>query len=428
MRPLAPTLALLAAASGALAQPVPLVPAPARPSPELAARVERVAEVFRERRARPLRERWSGFLREGRARVFSLAVERPQCVGFVAVGREGLDDLDLAVSNEAGAELARDDRRDAHPYVRACLTAPGALHVRVTGAHGNGEAAVLTLADAPLVPPPLDDVLGTRPASLLGGPRVARAEVGRDPAALSAVEHLTRLSARLTDLGYRRVGAARNGQLPHGQTNQNPVPLAAGRCYAIQGAGGDHVDDLDLRVLGPDGRPLGQDVGADARPLVRLCPAVDGPHSVDLRMFSGSGEWAFEVFEAPADVPHRLGDDVVGVARARALEVAMEAARRRLSPAGDAVRGGAWLGPAVPFGVTLRAGRCYLFGAAADEEPGLLDVWLAGRDGAVLAADTNERERAMVFHCARRDQRATVNVRVQGGRGEFVYEAFESER
>jgi hypothetical protein len=104
----------------------------------------------------------------------------------------------------------------------------------------------------------------------------------------------------------------------------------------------------------------------------------------------------------------------------------MEAARRQMAPLGDAVRGGGWVGAAVPFGVTLRAGRCYLFGAAANEEPGLLDVWVAGRDGAVLAADTNERERAMVFHCPRRDLNATVHVRVQGGRGEFVYQAFEA--
>lgn len=426
MRPTSPLLALVTFAAGASAQTVPVIDAPSAPSPELAARVDRVAEVFRERRARPLRDRWAAFLREGRPRVLTVTVASPRCLGFLVIGREGLDDIDLSVSNQAGAELSRDDRRDAHPYVRVCVTAPATLHLRIVGAHGNGEAALLTVADPPLVPPPLDEALGTRPTSLLGGPRVARADVGRDPAALSAAEHLTRLTARLVGLGYRRMGIERHGQLPHGQTNQNAVPLTAGRCYAIQGAGGDHVDDLDLRILGPDRRPLGQDVGADARPLVRLCPALTGPHSVDLRMFSGSGEWAFEVLEVPADVPHHLADDVTGVARARALELSLEAARRQMTPIGDAVRGGQWVGGAVPFGVTMRAGRCYLFGAAADEEPGLLDVWLAGRDGAVLGADTNERERAMVFHCARRDLRATVHVRVQGGRGEFVYQAFEA--
>jgi hypothetical protein len=426
LRPSIALLGLLAFTARAAAQSVPVIDAPGDPSPELAARVDRVAEVFRERRARPVRERWSAFLREGRPRVLTVTVASPRCLGFLAIGRDGLDDIDLSVSNQSGAELSRDDRRDAHPYVRVCVTAPATLHLRIVGAHGNGEAALLTVADPPLVPPPLDEVLGTRPTSLLGGPRVARAEVGRDPAALSAAEHLTRLTARLAALGYRRLGLERHGQLTNGQTHAATVPLNAGRCYAIQGAGGDHVDDLDLRILGPDRRPLGQDVGTDARPVVRLCPTLTGPHSVDLRMFSGSGEWAFEVLEVPDDVAHHLHDDVTGVTRARALEVSMEAARRQMAPLGDAVRGGGWVGAAVPFGVTLRAGRCYLFGAAANEEPGLLDVWVAGRDGAVLAADTNERERAMVFHCPRRDLNATVHVRVQGGRGEFVYQAFEA--
>lgn len=419
--------AILAVCADVAAQTVPLVALPVQPSRELSERAERVAEAFRERRARPLRERWTGFLREGRSQVFTVTVARPQCVGFVVVGREGLDDIDLAVSNQSGAELARDDRRDAHPYVRVCLSSPGTLHVRVTGARGNGEATALTFVDAPLVPPPLDDVLGVRPASLFGGPRVARTEVGRDPAALSAHEHLARLTARLVDLGYRRTGISRSGQLLHGQTRQNPVLLTAGRCYVIQGAGGDHVDDLDLRVLGPDGRSLGQDVASDARPVVRVCPTIEGTHSIDLRMFAGAGEWAFEVLQVPPEVRQQLGDDVSGGIRARALELALEAGRRHMVPMREAIRGGAWLGGTIPFGVWLRAGRCYLFGAAADEAPGLLDVWLAGRDGAVLSADTNERERAMVYHCARRDQRATVNVRVQGGRGEFVYQAFESE-
>lgn len=427
VRAVATFFAIVAAHSGARAQAVPSVPSPVQPSVELSMRLERVAEAFRTRRARPLRERWTGFLREGRAHVITLTLARAQCVGFVAVGREGLDDIDLAVSNQAGAELVRDDRRDAHPYVRVCLSSPGALYVRVTGARGNGEAAVLTLVDAPLVPPPLDDVLGVRPSSLFGGPRVARTEVGRDPAVLSASEHLARLTARLVELGYRRTGITRSGQLLHGQTRQNPVFLTAGRCYVIQGAGGDHVDDLDLRVLGPDGRSLGQDVASDARPVVRSCPTSDGTHSIDLRMFAGSGEWAFEVLQVPSELRHNLGDDVVGVVRARALEVALEAARRHMVPMRDAIRGGPWLGGVLPFGVGLRAGRCYLFGAAADEAPGLLDLWLAGPDGAVLSADTNERERAMVYHCPRRDQRATVNVRVQGGHGEFVYQAFESE-
>ncbi len=80
----------------------------------------------------------------------------------------------------------------------------------------------------------------------------------------------------------------------------------------------------------------------------------------------------------------------------------------------------------LPFAVTLRAGRCYVFGAAGDERVAALDLWLSDETGAVLAADTNERERAVVYHCARRDRAVTANVRTQAGRGEYVFQSFES--
>lgn len=422
-----PLAVLLSVAGAAGAQSVPVIAPPAMaPSPELAARVDRVAEAFRDRGARPLRDRWTGFVREGAARSFDVDVARPQCLGFVAVGREGFTDLDLAVSNSAGVELARDDRRDAHPYARVCLAAPETLHVRVQATRGTGEASVLTLAEPPLVPPPLDEVLGVRPTSLFAGPRVPRAEVGRDPAAASAREFLERLAGRLASQGYRRAGVARSGSLEHQQTTQVALPLAQGRCYVVQGAGGDHVDDLDLRILSPARQPLAQDVATDARPSLRICAPMSGEYTLDVRMFAGSGEWAVELLEISADVAHRIGDDVQGVERARALEVAGEAARRAMTPVGSALRGAAWAGTALPFPVTLRAGRCYVFGAAGDERVAALDLWLSDEEGAVLAADTNERERAVVYHCARRDRAVTANVRAQAGRGEYVFQAFES--
>lgn len=420
--------ASLALSTGvAWSQAVPVLPrALPSPSSELTARADRVAAAFRERGARPVRERWSAFLREGTADSFDATVTQPQCLGFVAVGREGIADLDLVVANGAGVEVARDDRRDAHPYARVCLTGPDTLHIRAQAARGAGEVTVLTVASPPLVPPPLDEVLGVRATSLFAGPRAPRAEVGRDPAAVSATEFLDRLVARLTAQSYVPLGATRSGSLEHQQTTQVTLSLDEGHCYVVQGAGGDHVDDLDLRIASPARVPLAQDVGLDARPSLRLCAPLTGDYTLDVRMFSGSGEWAVRALEIPATVPHRLGDDVQGVERARALEVAGEAARHAMTPLGDALRGAAWMGPVLPFAVSLRAGRCYVFGAAGDERIAAIDLWLSDETGAVLGADTNERERAMVFHCARRDRAVTAHVRTQAGRGEYVFQSFES--
>lgn len=420
-------LATIVSSTVAMSQPMPVIPrAPSAPSSELASRADRVADAFRSRGARPLRERWTTFLREGASDNFDATVSRPQCLGFVAVGRDGMSDVDLVIANGAGVELARDDRRDAHPYARVCLSNADTLHVRAQATRGAGEVTVLTIASPPLVSPPLDEVLGVRPTSLFAGPRAPRAEVGRDPAAVSATEFLDRLEARLVEQGLTRVGEVRSGTLEHQQTTQTTLSLTEGHCYVVQGAGGDHVDDLDLRILSPTRIPIAQDVGLDARPSLRLCAPISGDYTLDVRMFSGSGEWAARALEIPATVPHRLGDDVVGVERARALEIAGEAARHALEPSGDAVRGAAWMGPVLPFAVTLRAGRCYVFGAAGDERVAAIDLWLADETGAVLAADTNERERAVVYHCARRDRAAVANVRAQAGRGEYVFQSFES--
>jgi hypothetical protein len=365
-------------------------------------------------------------LREDTSRVFTLRIREARCIGVVAVAREGVVDLNLSVSNDAGAELAHDDRNDAHPYVRVCPSTPGDLYVRVVAARGSGEVGAMLIADAPLVAPPLDGVLGTRPSSLFAGPRVPRAEVGRDPAAMSATEALARATARWLAEGYQRVGAVRTGQLAPQQSTHTTISLDEGHCYVLQAVGGDHVDDLDVRVLAPDRRPLAQDVGLDARPVVRFCAPSTGEFAVDLRMFAGSGEWALAAFEIPSRAPHTLSDDVRGVARARSLEVAHEASRRSFVPRDRAVRGAPWAGATLPFGITMRAGRCYMLGAVGDEVLVALDLWLQDPTGAVLAADTNERERAVIYHCARRNMTGTAFVRVQGGRGEYVFQSFES--
>jgi hypothetical protein len=395
-------------------------------SASLALRLDAVADAFRSRGARPLRERWTGFVRSGMAGTFSLTFARAQCVGFVAVGVESMDDIDLAVSNNAGIQIARDDRRDAHPYVRTCVTPGTTLYVSAIAARGTGEVAVLPLAEPPVVPPPLDGVLDVRPTSLFAGPRVPRNNVGRDPAVIPATEAMRRLIARYQSLGYAPVGDIASGQLEHQGVARRPVRFEEGRCYLVMAVGGDRVEDLDLRVSSPQRRPIVQDTGLDTRPIVRLCASATGEHPAEVRLYAGAGEWALGVMEIPTPEGVALGDDVRGIERARALEVALEASRRAMEPLQRPLRGAVWGVNTQPFPVRLRAGRCYVLGAAASETLAALDLWLADARGAVLASDTSERERATVFHCARRDGLATASVRVHGGRGEYVFQVFES--
>ncbi len=301
-----------------------------------------------------------------------------------------------------------------------------AARLSAIAARGTGEVAVLPLAEPPVVPPPLDGVLDVRPTSLFAGPRVPRNNVGRDPAVIPATEAMRRLIARYQSLGYVPVGDVASGQLEHQGVARRPVRFEEGRCYLVMAVGGDRVEDLDLRVSSPQRRPIVQDTGLDTRPIVRLCAGATGEHPAEVRMYAGAGEWALGVMEIPTPEGVALGDDVQGIERARALEVALEASRRAMEPMRPPLRGAAWGVNTQPFPVRLRAGRCYVLGAAASETLAALDLWLADERGAVLASDTSERERATVFHCARRDGLATASVRVHGGRGEYVFQVFES--
>ncbi len=395
------------------------------PSDVLSARMDLVADAFRRFNAHPVAERWASFLREGTSHTLTVDLHEPRCVGFVAVGRPSFADINLTVSNVAGIAIGRDGREDAHPYVRYCPTTPSRVYVTVSAVHGTGEVGVMTLIDASAVAPALDDVLGVRPSAQMAGPRTPRASIGADPAQASAIESLRRTLARLPQDTYLPVGEIHSGTLPGQHSAVEPVALQAGHCYVVMAAGGPNVDDLDLVVGGPDRQALGHDVGMDAHPSVRVCPWTNGQHPVEVRMFAGSGQWAMSVVEIRPSEP-ALPSDIVGVERARAMEIAGDAVRRGFTPMGPPLRGAPWGHAPMIYPIQLRAGRCYLMGAAASDVLTPIEAWLSDATGAVSAADTAERERAVIYHCADRDQRATVTVRAPNGRGEYVYEAFES--
>lgn len=396
------------------------------PSAPLASRVERVLREFSRRGARPLAEQWVGFLREGARERFTVRASARGCLGFVGVGHRELGDLDLRVYNDDGVEVERDTRSDAHPYARVCLEAGGRVYVEAAATQGAGEVAVATVLDAPTVPPPLDDVLETRPRGLATGQRAPRGAVGRDPAVATSDELMQRALRGLASRGYARFDGVRTGRLMHQQSREERFRFEGGRCYVVLGTGGPHVDDLDLRVTSSDHRPLAQDVGLDASPRVPVCAEDSGEYVVEVRMYQGSGEWSLAAVEIPEDVAAGLGDDVKGIARARSLELAAEARSRAMTPVRAPLRAQGWLGLTQSAPLSLRAGHCYLVGVAPGEGIAEVDLWLSDARGAVLASDTGQRQRAALYHCATASGDATVSVRTPTARGDYVIQMFES--
>lgn len=397
-------------------------------TPALEERARRVEDVLRARGATALAERWSDFIPRGSLRGFSLVADRPQCLAFVGVSPEGVSDLDLFVLDAQGTELARDDRADAHPYARVCPRRAGErLHVFARAAAGSGQVAVLVVTAPPLVAPPLDDALGGVPTGLVTGPRTPRGAIGGDPHRPAPEALVERLLAPYLAQSWAGVGAVGSGRLRRQEVGRWSLAAEEGRCYLVQGVGGDGVDDLDLVVHGPDGAVVAQDVALDATPAVRFCAEQRGEHPVEVRMYAGSGAWAARAVEAPMPRASTPLADLDATGRARHRELVLDAESRGMSPTGEPLRGAPWGSLTQTLRLPVQADRCYLVGAAADAAVAAIDVWVSDPAGAVLASDTSERERATVYHCARRAGDLMIHVRTANGRGSWVLQTFTRE-
>lgn len=400
---------------------------PAAPVPELGERVARVRAAFRARGAHPFGESMVMFLRQGGARGSTVRVDRPQCLGFTVVGMPEMGNLDLRVLNGEGVELAQDVRGDAHPFVRACVTAPATLFVMTSAVAGTGEVALLAMADPPTLAPPLGDVLRDRPRGVSNGMRTPRGALGRDPAVRPPAQAVETALTSLRARGYRREGGVVHGNMPRGRSEQHPWALAAGRCYTAVAFGGERVQDIDLVVRAPSGEILAQDAGLDARPEVTFCAGESGPHAVELRLFSGSGEWSLALAEAPTPdrrlAPGALPDHL----RAAAVAVDAEARAEGWTLAMAPLRGSAWIGAEHRLPVILRGGECYRYAAVAAFPPGVVDLWLARPDGALLSAYTGARSPAQIWACPARTTRAYLHARTPSGRGEFALWGYRQE-
>lgn len=417
-----------ASASRVSIAPVAAARGPAlTPVPELAERVAQVRGAFRERGAHPFAEAEVAFLRSGRSHGVTVRSDRAQCLGFTVVGMPEMANLDLRVLNGDGVELGNDTRDDAHPFVRVCVSAPTTLYAMASSVSGSGEVAILGMADAPTLPPPVGDVLRDRPRGVSNGVRTPRGALGRDPATRPPGEAIEAAIGALGARGFHREGAVVHGNMPRGRSEEHRWNLTAGRCYTTIAFGGERVEDIDLVVRAPSGEVIGQDVGLDARPEVTFCAPDSGPHSVQILLYSGSGEWSLAVAEAPEPDRHFAAGSVPDRLRAGAVAVDAAARAEGWTLSTEPVVGSAWLGAEHRLPVSLHAGECQRFVAVADGSPGVVDLWLTGRDGAVLAAFTGARSPSQVWSCPTRSVPAYLHARTPSGRGEFVLWGYRQE-
>lgn len=74
----------------------------------------------------------------------------------------------------------------------------------------------------------------------------------------------------------------------------------AGRCYRVFAVGGPGVRDLDVAIVGSDGRLVAADVSRDRWPVVPprgpLCFDREGSYSIEVAVTEGSGNYLIQVW------------------------------------------------------------------------------------------------------------------------------------
>lgn len=389
-------------------------------TPSVRARIDAIAAAFRERGARPLDAEWSAFVAPGDARVSRVRIERAQCLGLVAVGPAALRKLSLRVHDASGVLLG--EQNDAHPYLRLCVRNDARITVVVRALEGQGQVALLLLAQPPLVAPDLDRALGERPVGvLLTGQRTPRAAVGVDPTVESVTDVLARHRARVGALGYRPLGSPYVTELERSATLERTFEFEAGRCYGVLIASEGSSESLTVELRDPDGRPLIVQRSVDRDPLTRGCLSQTGRYTLRL-----TARESLRVALQSLILDDRLSvaEDIVGEVRAGVLELHGEALTRSLREV-KLIERVASVGAPLVRSLFIDAGQCVLVGAATSGAG--VELSLNEPSGALIASDTGASSTPRIWHCASQPERLRLTARPMAARGEFALVVFADE-
>jgi len=204
---------------------------------------------------------------------YPMSLEGGKCYAILAVGDNGVRDLDLRLLNTRGDVVDRDVEQNSRPIVRVCPTASGSYTMRVKMFAGAGNFVYQQYRWP----------RGTRgPFGLSGLMYVRLAEVTQ----LLNVEGFE----PDTDFTPERATFRREGE-----ERSHDIPMRSGRCYSVLVVGGEGVDDLDASLF-QGSTPIATESSRNAFPSVRHCPAQNGTFTLKVQASSGSGAYFFQLF------------------------------------------------------------------------------------------------------------------------------------
>lgn len=216
-----------------------------------------------------------GQLAEAASERFRITLEGGKCYAILAVGDNGVRDLDLIVRGANGEAIDRDIEADARPIVRVCPQSNGEQEIEVRMANGGGRF-IYSAYRWPR---------GTRGPFGLSGLMYVR---------LAEVTSLLQVEGYQPSVDF----SPERGRLRReGQSKSHRLELPRGKCFSILVVGGSGVGDLEVS-LRQSNRELTADGSRNAFPDVRYCTNEQGGrYELSVRAQQGSGDYFYQVFE-----------------------------------------------------------------------------------------------------------------------------------
>ncbi len=342
-------------------------------------------------------------------RDFQLNLEQGQCYAFATLGGPGAVDTDVFLNDSAGQRIEADTASAIDATIEHCAQVTGSYVLEVRMYSGQGPLFTVGY------------VRQSGQAAATTQPVMATTST----AGASLEENFALVDADMRARGYETLGTQQRGSLTTGANRNFEIQLEGGRCYAILAVGDSTVRNLDVLLLGPDGRTVDRDTANDARPTVRVCPESSGNFYMQVQMTEGSGNYLYKSYRWPRGTRGPFG--LEGVTWVRLSEVTALLGVEGYEPDPGFTPGNGRLrrqGASASHNVDLTQGQCYAIVAVGGEGITDLDVTLS-RGNTQLASDFGSANAfPSVRHCAQSDGRHTIAITASGGAGPYHYQIF----
>ncbi|MBI2896122.1 MAG: hypothetical protein HYY06_21370 [Deltaproteobacteria bacterium] len=207
---------------------------------------------------------------------FALPTEKSVCYTVVALGGDGVRNIDLVLLDEAALQVARDVGPAVDAMTQFCSENEETISAEVRMVSGSGEVRFAVFGGA-------SEAIGGAGRLWLGERRDRPSELPIEAAVAAAQEELRRA-------GYTLRPAQAPTKIQQREVQSHSVQTPAGRCTAVVAVGGRGLGRLRVGAFDAAGDPLVDPTVGIGAAGARICPARAGTARVDVEAVRGGGE------------------------------------------------------------------------------------------------------------------------------------------